>query len=33
MYKPPPPPPRKIWQKGPLTKNKPQGLLSEFYDK
>ena len=34
MYKPPeyktPPPPRKIWRKGPLTKNKPQGL-SKFY--
>ena len=29
MYKPPPP--RKIWRKGLLTKNKPQGLLSEFY--
>ena len=33
MYKPPEykPPSRKIWWKGPLTKNKPRGLLLEFY--
>ena len=34
LYKPPeykPPPPRKIWRKGPLTKNEPRSLLSEFY--
>ena len=30
-YKPPPLPARKIWRKGPLTKNNPRGLLSEFY--
>ena len=29
MYKPPPP--REIWQKGPLTKNKPRGILLELY--
>ena len=35
MYKPPeykpPPPQENFFQKGPLTKNKPRGLLSEFY--
>ena len=30
-YKDLPLPPRKIWRKSPLTKNKPRGLLSEFY--
>ena len=34
LYKPPPPnisAPKKIFRKGSLTKNKPRGLLSEFY--